>query len=153
MYPSLHFPAADLTVKTNDINEVWDILRKKYVALTPEEWVRQHLIHYLAFYLDYPLGLMASEYHFVFNQRQKRADVVVFSDSGSPLMIVECKAPDVKINQGVAEQVSQYNFFLQVRYLLLTNGLDHYVFEVDKDKKQIISLSKIPEYKTINDEG
>ncbi|MFW6248977.1 MAG: type I restriction enzyme HsdR N-terminal domain-containing protein [Bacteroidota bacterium] len=85
--------------------------------------------------------------------RQKRADVVVFSDSGSPLMIVECKAPDVKINQGVAEQVSQYNFSFQVRYLLLTNGLDHYVFEVDKDKKQIISLSKIPEYKTINDEG
>lgn len=153
MYPSLHFPEADLTVRANEPNEVWDILRKKYVALTPEEWVRQHLIHYLVFHLGYPSGRMASEYNFVFNQRQKRADVVVFGDSGSPLLIVECKAPDVKINQDVAEQASQYNFVLQVRYLLLTNGLDHYVFEVDKAKQEIISLSKIPEYKTLNDSG
>ncbi|HWS01737.1 MAG TPA: type I restriction enzyme HsdR N-terminal domain-containing protein, partial [Prolixibacteraceae bacterium] len=102
---------------------VFDAYRRRWVKLTPEEWVRQHFIRYLVEEKHYPASLIAVEHSLKINRQDFRADAVVFSTSGNPLLILECKAPDVKIIQKVFEQIVRYNYEFQVGFLIVTNGL------------------------------
>lgn len=126
--------------------QIFDEIRKKYVALIPEEWVRQNFIHYLVNDRKYPKGLIAVEHPLSINGVSHRADIVVFSSNGSPLAIVECKATDVAIDQSVVQQASRYNILLKAPYLMLTNGLLHYCVKIDFEKGSSFPLDSIPFY-------
>lgn len=131
---TLNLPPAALTLRGN---EVLDIVRKKYVAFTPEENVRQHVIHALHHVLGYPLELLQVEGAITLNGMTRRCDIVVYNKQVNPIMIVECKKTDVPINQKVLDQACRYNMVLQVPYIFLTNGVQHLVL---KDNRQIPSL-------------
>lgn len=122
---------------------VWDGLRKKYLVLTPEEWVRQHLLHYLMHHLQYPPAAIASESGFKLQQQSKRCDVLVYK-KGTPVLLAECKAPQVKINQGTLDQASRYNLHYEVPYIVLSNGLQH--FAAKAKNKSYMQLPAIPPY-------
>ncbi len=126
--------------------EIFDPLRKKYVRLTPEEEVRQNVIAWLAQEWQVPLPLMSSEWAFTFNGMQYRADVLVFDRSLQPLMLVECKAPDIPIDRTVVDQVIRYNLSLKVKYILITNGKSSYLCVRNPDTEQYQFLDKIPKY-------
>ena len=133
--------------KTKTENErtlVFDPLRKKYVALTPEEEVRQQILHYLVENLSVPAGLLAVEYSIQVNGLDKRCDAVVFSNDMQPLMIVECKAKNVKITQKTLDQTVRYYSALQPRFLLLFNGQDCFCFKVQDNTLQ--TMDHLPEY-------
>jgi len=132
--------------KTNGKLEIFDSFRKKYVILTPEEEVRQRFIQYLIHDKDFPSGLLAVEYSLKVNQLQKRADIVAFTKSGHPLLIVECKAPTVKITQDVFDQIARYNLNLKVDYLIVTNGLEHFACQLDFNTNTYRFLKDIPDY-------
>ena len=110
--------------KINNSVAIWDVIRKKYVALAPEEWVRQHLIHFLIGQ-GYPKGLIQVEIGHRYNSLQKRSDVVVFGRDGAPYLLVECKAPNILLTQPVFEQAIWYNTQVKASYLMLTNGMEH----------------------------
>ena len=114
--------------------QIFDFLRRKYVALTPEEWVRQNIVQHLLA-LGFPLGLMASEHPITYNGLQKRCDVVIFNRQAKPSLIVECKAPQVAINQKVFDQIATYNLQLRVGHLIVTNGLQHFCCKIGQDGK------------------
>ena len=122
-----------------------DIIRKKYVQITPEEWVRQHFLHFLI-QQNYPKTLISIELGHKFNKLQKRSDILVHSRSGAPFLLVECKAPQVNINQQVMEQALFYNQVIKAPYLALTNGLEHFFMEVNLDNGQINPLQSIVQY-------
>src|SRR5580704_17532358 len=105
---------------------IFDIARKKLVALTPEEWVRQHILHYLVYYKNYPLNHIAVERGVELNGLQKRLDIIVFATSGNPAMIIECKSPEETLNEKVFAQIALYNLSLKVNYLWVTNGLRNF---------------------------
>ena len=111
--------------------------------LTPEEWVRQHFVHYLTYELSYPKALVKIEGGLRYNQLAKRSDIVVFNRTGDPWMVVECKAPEIEINESTALQVSVYNNVLKAKYVVISNGLKHLCFEVSSGNK---SLSTLPQY-------
>lgn len=143
----LNFPPADLRIRQqNDRMEVFDPLRKKFVVLTDEEWVRQNLINYLAVDKKVPMTMMASERGLLVNNMPKRFDLLVFSSIGNPIMIVECKAPHIPVNDEVFYQAARYNLTLQVKYLLITNGLEHHCLYVDYITGEIRFLEEIPVY-------
>ncbi len=129
---------------------IFDSYRRRWVKLTPEEWVRQHFVRYLAEEKHFPASLMALERSLRFNQQDFRADVVVFSTSGKPLLVVECKAPEVKITQKVFDQIVRYNFEFQVDYLIVTNGLAHFCCNIDKTNLTYEFLKEIPDFREIN---
>ncbi len=129
--------------------KVLDIIRKQYVAFTPEEYVRQTLIHYLITEKKFPKNLISLEHEFKLHGQKKRADIVVYNRQGEPVMIIECKAPKVKITQDAVNQVATYNIHYKVKYLLVTNGTDFYFFDVNKVSGEIQSLKAIPEYEEI----
>ena len=144
-FPKLNLPNIVLKTKlVKGTTQVFDVVRKKYFKLTAEEWVRQHFIHYLNRYKNYPFGLMAVERMIKYNNLKTRADIVLYDSEGRPNVIVECKAPNIKITQGVFDQIARYNFKLRVRYLLVTNGINHFCCEMDYASNQIIFLSEIP---------
>ncbi|MFD1552629.1 hypothetical protein DNU06_16650 [Putridiphycobacter roseus] len=122
MFPLLNLPKAELKIKDQ---KIWDILRKKYVLLTPEEWVRQHYIHYMTTYLGYSKNLMKSEYQVKYNQMAKRCDIVLFNTLLKPTVIVECKAPHIKITADTFYQIAKYHATLNADLLILTNGIQH----------------------------
>lgn len=124
--------------------EVFDPVRRRWVALTPEEWVRQQTIRILYDNYDYPLELMQVEGTIAVNGQSRRCDIVVYSTEGTPLMIVECKEPNVKITQRVCDQACRYNTVLHVPYLLLTNGHNIIVLHVDFDTGKLTLLPYIP---------
>lgn len=128
---------------------IFDNFRKKYVVLTPEEWVRQNFLMYLITDLDFPKSLISVEAGLKLYQRVKRTDIVVYEKQGNPLLIVECKAPDVKIDEKVFDQIVRYNMALQVNYLVVTNGLDHYCCQLDYEKNTYNFLKTVPNYKFI----
>lgn len=130
----------------NSKNEIFDRVRKKYVALTPEEWVRQHLINYLITEKKVPASLLAIEKSLKLNNLIKRADIVVYSKNGKALMLVECKAPEVRITQTTFEQIARYNMVYEVNYLLVSNGLEHYCALVDFGQRKVDFLEEIPDY-------
>ncbi|MDX5421005.1 MAG: type I restriction enzyme HsdR N-terminal domain-containing protein [Hymenobacteraceae bacterium] len=142
---SLNLPPFDYKIKKNEANPlIFDILRKKYIQLTPEEWVRQHFLHYLINTLGYPKSLISVERGLSYNRLQKRTDLCVYSAEGRPHLLVECKASYVPITQEVVKQVSVYNQTLRARYLVITNGIQHFCWEVDFEKKQFTPLQEIP---------
>ena len=137
----LNLPAFDYKLKKAD-GKVWifDGIRKKYVVLTPEEWVRQHIVQYMLNHLNYPKSLIKVEASLMYNSLNKRADVVVFDREGKPWMIVECKAPDLKLTQVVAMQVATYNTSLQAPFVVITNGMLVYCFEIQPEIKSLAEL-------------
>ena len=146
----LNLPEYSLKTRINEgKQEIFDIVRKKYVTLTSEEWVRQHIIHYLIESKHVPASLLAVEKKVVLNQLTRRTDVVVFDRNANPRMIVECKAPQIKINQDVFDQIVRYNMVLKVDYLLVTNGLKHYCCKMLYDQMNYQFVENIPEYEEL----
>jgi len=131
--------------------QIFDEIRKKYIALIPEEWVRQHFINYLVSDRKFPKGLIIVEYPLEINKVKHRADIVVFSSQGKPLVVVECKAPEVQINQNVIQQISRYNILLKAPILIITNGLVHFCVKIDFENKITVNLDSIPYYQDVAD--
>lgn len=128
---------------------IFDILRRRYVALTPEEWVRQHFIHFLIEHKGYPISLLANEVKLSVGEKTLRADSVLYSNTLMPKMIIEYKAPHITITQQVFDQISNYNLLLHVDYLIVSNGLQHYVCKMDYDGKKYLFLEDIPGYEEL----
>lgn len=144
---ALNLPPFDYKVTNSGGNIlIWDVLRRKQVVLTPEEWVRQHVVHYLTGHLGYPLGLLSLERGHAYNQRRKRTDLCAYDAQGQPLLLVECKAPTVPITAAVAMQAATYNQTIGAPLLLLTNGLDHFCWRVDFEQRTNERLREVPRY-------
>ena len=145
--PQLNLPNAVLKIKlVKGITQVFDAVRKKYLVLTSEEWVRQHFIYYLNTEKKYPLGLMGIEKIVKYNGQATRADIVLYNNTGKPNMIVECKAPEVKITQDTFDQIAKYNFKLKVNFLVVTNGMQHFCCAMDYENNKINFLKEIPQF-------
>ncbi|KRO70296.1 MAG: restriction endonuclease subunit R [Cryomorphaceae bacterium BACL11 MAG-121128-bin16] len=145
--PKLNLPNVVLKTKLVEATtQVFDVVRKKYFKLTAEEWVRQHFINYLNKDKNYPFGLMGVEQMIKYNNLKTRADIVLYNIDGIPNMIVECKAPNMNITQDTFDQIARYNFKLRVKYLVVTNGLQHFCCEMDYKKNQILFLKGIPNF-------
>ena len=144
---ALNFPSFD--VRTREEGErtlIFDGIRKKYVALTPEEWVRQHLIHYLIWEKNYPASLISVETPLKYARMGKRSDVLVSDRNGQPLILAECKAPEVAITQRVFEQIAVYNLAIQAPCLMVTNGLQHYCMAAATESLPARFLNEVPDY-------
>ena len=128
---------------------ILDALRRKYVKLTPEEWVRQNFVQYLINEGKYPQGLIGIEVFFRFNKLIRRVDILVHNRSGEPILIVECKSPDIELNEKVFEQIATYNMNYKVPYLIVTNGIHHYACKIDLKEKKIEYLLVIPLYEEL----
>jgi hypothetical protein len=141
----LNLPAFRYKVKKQaDKLYIYDAIRRKYLQLTPEEWVRQHFIHYLIDHLKYPRGLITTESGLKYNQLQRRTDIVVFNREARPFMIVECKAPTVAINQQVFNQIAVYNKVLEAQLLVVSNGVHHYCCRFQPQSQRWEFLPQIP---------
>lgn len=149
MFP-LNLPEYETKIAEKDgKSAIFDNLRRCYVALTPEEWVRQHFVHYLLERRDYPATLMANEVSLTLNNTKRRCDTVVYDRNLRPRMIIEYKAPSVKITRNVFAQISRYNIVLRVDYLVVSNGLQHYCCKMDYERNSYSFLNDIPDYKEI----
>lgn len=126
--------------------EIFDPLRRKYVSMTPEEWVRQHFVHYLISEKGYPASLMANEAMIKLNSLTKRCDTVVYNNRLEPLVICEFKKPEVEITQQVFDQVVRYNIVLKVMYLVVSNGMSHYCCKMNYNDMSVEYLREIPKY-------
>ncbi len=144
--PAYSYKLKDYEGKTFILDQV----RRKYVVLTPEEWVRQHLIHWLHEHLQYPLALMSVERGTKYNTLQKRTDLRVYSSEGIPLLLVECKAPQVPITEATVRQVAVYNQTIAAPYLLVSNGREHYCWHVQAETNQITPLPVLPSFQEIS---
>ena len=131
--------------REKDQSFIFDIIRKKYLLLTPEEWVRQHWIHYLVLEKKYPRSRIAVEMSLKLNKLAKRCDIVVYGKNGSPQLIVECKAGGVKISQKVFDQIARYNLSLKVKYLVVSNGSKTFCCEIDFENGGYHFLEELPE--------
>ena len=125
---------------------IFDFLRKSYVVLTPEEWVRQHFIHYMVNHLNYPKALIKIEGGLKFNTLKKRSDILLFNREGNPWMLIECKAPDLKLSNRTVRQASIYNHSLKAKYLVVTNGMTHICCEIDWINLKTVVINAMPEY-------
>ena len=132
--------------KEDDKVLIFDVIRKKYVVLTPEEWVRQHFVHYMTGMLGYPKALIRIERGLSYNTLLKRSDIVLYNRQGTPWLIVECKSPDQEINQQTLHQVSVYNTNIRALYVVLTNGIRNICCKVDHDRKTLDILNDFPEF-------
>jgi hypothetical protein len=150
MFEPLDFPPAKLRLtRSGSSVRVFCIIRKKQLVLTPEEWVRQHLIHFLINHLNVPIGLIASEMSLDINGLVRRCDVVVFNRNGKPVFLMECKAPEVVLGEQVVHQIAQYNFNLGTNYLLITNGIKHRILALDRANGEIKSLDEFPDFSAL----
>jgi hypothetical protein len=146
----LNLPEYKFKIRETDKNkQIFDRFRKKFVTLTPEEWVRQNFLMYLTLEKNYPSSLLAIEAGLQLYKRKKRTDIVAYNNTGKPVLIVECKAPEVKISQDVFDQIARYNMALQVNYLIVTNGLEHYCCALDYKNNSYRFLKEIPDYKKV----
>ncbi len=147
---TLNLPSYNFNIKLEGQRKViFDSIRKKYVVLTPEEWVRQNFISYLVEDKNYPSGLIAVEKKVDVNRMPQRSDIVLYNNKATPIMIVECKAASVKISQETFNQIARYNMKLQVPYLVVTNGLNHYCCQIDYENNSYKFIQEIPEYKSL----
>lgn len=143
----LNLPTYSFNIKFKEQRKyIFDFIRKKYVLLTPEEWVRQNFLKYLVEEKKYPASLIVVEKEFKLNTLSKRSDVVVYNRLGQPFLIVECKATNVKMDQKVFDQIARYNMKLNVEYLVVTNGLEHYCCKIDVENRNYIFLKDVPEF-------
>ena len=146
----LNLPKYGIKIKNVDGNTaIFDILRRKFVRLTPEEWVRHHFIHYLIDHKGYPQALMANEIQLSVGNKKLRCDSVIYDRSLKPRMIVEYKAPTVNITQKVFDQITVYNMLLHVDYLVASTGIRHYCCRMDYDNQKYLFLEDIPDYQNI----
>lgn len=148
-FPQLNLPPTTLRVRKNKQGRplVFDPLRKRYVTLTAEEWVRQHFVAFLIHVLGYPSGLLANEISISVGGVNRRCDSVLFArDGGTPRLIIEYKAPQVVITQDVFTQIQSYNSVLKVDYLIVSNGLQHFCCHIDYLTQKVIFLHEIPYY-------
>jgi len=144
----LNLPTYNFKLKSNEKQTlIFDILRKKYFVLTPEEWVRQHIVQYLLHEKKYPSTLIALEKQLLVNNQKKRTDILVFNALGLPHLIVECKAPHIPITQETFDQIARYNLKLNASYLMVSNGLTHYFCKMDFEKESYVFLAELPAYK------
>ncbi len=125
---------------------ILDVLRRKYVALTPEEWVRQHFIHYLCDHKGYPSAYLANEVELKVGDKKLRCDTVLYDSDLRPRMIIEYKAPSIKLTQKVFDQITVYNFLLRVDYLIISNGLQHYCCRMNYENHAYEFAREIPDY-------
>lgn len=147
---SLNLPAYRTKIMVREGKHViFDIIRQRYVALTPEEWVRQHFVHYLIIHKGFPTTLMANEVNLNLNGTNKRCDTVLYRRDLSPRLIIEYKAPHIEITQHVFDQITRYNIALRVDYLIVSNGLRHYCCLIDYDTQSYTFLEDIPEYASL----
>lgn len=145
----LNLPQFEVKLKKQDKLYIWDQARCKYVALTPEEWVRQHFVNYLIVQLGYPSTLIANEVEIKLNGQKRRCDTLIYDRNLSHIVIIEYKAPTVPIDQHVVDQIVRYNMVLKVQYLIISNGLEHYCFELNYDTASYSYLKEIPSYEFI----
>ncbi len=143
----LNLPQAELNIKKTKYGfQIKDIFRNRFVKLTPEEWVRQNFLHFLINHKSYPIGLIAVETELQVAGLKKRCDAIVYNQKAEPIVIIEFKAPDVNINQDVFDQVAIYNMKLNVEYFIISNGIEHYFYQLDKNNNQYIFLSEIADF-------
>lgn len=143
----LNLPPFEIKLKgTKQRPMIFDILRKKYLVLTPEEWVRQHFIHFLIEHKNYPAALLANEIKLTVGDKVLRADSVLYTRELKPKMIIEYKAPHIPITQKVFDQISIYNMLLHVDYLVVSNGMQHFICKMDYESKKYVFLEDIPDY-------
>lgn len=151
MMAQLNLPPFDVRLQGSPGQfRIFDMLRQRYVALTPEEWVRQHFVHYLTDSLGYPKALLANEVELRVGDKRMRADSVLYDRRLRPRMILEYKAPSVAITQRVFNQVSTYNMLLHVGWLVVSNGISHYCCRVDSSNRSYSFLDHIPTYQEID---
>lgn len=144
----LNFPEYSFRFKnTENRTMVFDEIRKKFVVLTPEEWVRLNTVQFLLKERNYPKSLINVEKQLKLNNTIKRYDIVVFNNDGGIFLIVECKAPSIPITQLTFDQIARYNLALNGQYLMVTNGLEHYFCHMDFENKRYVFLKEIPTYK------
>lgn len=147
---ALNLPGYDTKISSKDGKPtIFDLLRRYYVALTPEEWVRQHFVHFLIEHCNYPATLMGNEVGLTLNGTKKRCDTVVYDRNLKPRIIIEYKAPTVKINKEVFSQIARYNLVLKVDYLIISNGIQHYCCRMDYEKNSFEFIANIPEYSSL----
>lgn len=143
----LNLPPSNFKIKSSENKRlIFDQIRKKYVVITPEEWVRQHYVSYLIKEKNYPISLIALEKQLLVNGLKKRTDILIFNRQGAPEIIVECKAPSVPITQNTFDQIARYNLKLNAKYLIVTNGLNHVYCQMDFENEKYIFLKDFPEY-------
>jgi hypothetical protein len=144
----LNFPVYDFRFKNSENKvSIFDEIRKKFVVLTPEEWVRQHVVRFILEEKKYPKSHVNVEKMISINGLTKRYDIAVFQPNGKILVLVECKAPEVNITQNVFDQIARYNMVLDAEYLMVTNGLNHYFCQMDFENEQYNFLRDLPEFK------
>ncbi len=143
----LNFPKFEYRLKSTENKvSIFDVIRKKFVLMQPEEWVRQHCVHYLINTKNYPKSLINIEKELTINGLKKRYDIVIFNTDGSFFLIVECKSYTIKINQHAFDQIARYNNTLKATYLMVTNGLNHYYCQMDFKSECYSFLKDIPNY-------
>ena len=143
----LNFPTYSFRLKNNENKHlIFDVIRKKFVVLQPEEWVRQHCLNFLIQEKNYPKSLINVEKELLINGLKKRYDIVVYNSDGSIHIIVECKSFNISIAQNTFDQIARYNMTLNANYLMVTNGLNHYYCKMDYDGERYEFLRNIPEY-------
>ena len=144
---NLNFPSYTFRFKNSENKvAIFDEIRKKFVVLTPEEWVRQHVVQYLLLEKKYPKSLINVEKLVKVNGLNKRYDIVVFQPNGEIFMLIECKAPEVAISQQTFDQIARYNLKLNAQYLMVTNGLNHYFCQMDFENEKYVFLKEAPEF-------
>jgi hypothetical protein len=146
----LNLPAYDFRYRTEGESRfVLDVYRKRFVMLTPEEEVRQRFARYLVEEKGFPASLVMTEYSLKLNKMSRRCDILIHKPAGNPAVLVECKAPEVKITQAVFDQAARYNLVFKVKYLMVTNGLKHYCCEIDFENEKVNFLNALPDYKEL----
>ena len=146
----LNLPTYSFNIKLIEQRKyIFDFIRKKFVILTPEEWVRQNFLRFMVEEKKYPASLIAVEMEFKLNNLSKRSDAVVYNKKGKPILIVEFKGPDIKINQKVFDQIARYNMKLNVNFLIVSNGMEHFCCQLDYENNTYVFLKEILEFDNI----
>jgi hypothetical protein len=142
----LNFPDYTFRFKSSENKSlIFDVIRKKFMRLTPEEWVRQHVVHFLISEKHFSSSLINVEKQLILNNTKKRYDIVVFNNDGSIYLIVECKAPNIAISQDTFDQIARYNLVTNAQYLMVTNGLENYYCRMDYENERYIFMEEVPE--------
>ena len=143
----LNFPLYNFRFKNSENKiHIFDVVRKKFIVIQPEEWVRQHIVHQLIYDKNYPLSLINVEKQLRLNNLTKRYDIVVFNPDGGIEILVECKSPETKIDQLVFDQIARYNMKLRANYLMVSNGMDHFYCKMDFEKEKYTFLRQLPDF-------
>lgn len=147
--PILNFPKFEFRFQKNEKGnlQIFDIIRKKFIEATPEEWVRQNIVHYLINHKQVPASMISIEKQLLLNSTKRRTDLVIFNSNLKPLLIIECKAPQIEINQLTINQALRYNIELNVPAIFLSNGLQHIFLKLENNEPKV--LKEIPDYQSL----